>query len=148
MKETQKAKIERLERENTQLREENTKLRTSLQEAWEKNTALQGAQDDAFLTSPAYRQLTERAKILERENAMLRRRLKQSEKKGSDQAALLEQMRQQVPAHNARGAGRRQKADEERFRSLAQAGKSMQEIMAALQISRPTYFRYKRKYQK
>ena len=148
MKETQKAKIERLERENTQLREENTTLRTSLQEAWEKNTALQGAQDDAFLTSPAYRQLTERAKILERENAMLRRRLKQSEKKGSDQAALLEQMRQQVPAHNARGAGRRQKADEERFRSLAQAGKSMQEIMAALQISRPTYFRYKRKYQK
>ena len=148
MKETQKAKIERLERENTQLREENTKLRTSLQEAWEKNTALQGAQDDAFLTSPAYRQLTERAKILERENAMLRRRLKQSEKKGSDQAALLEQMRQQVPAHNARGAGRRQKADEERFRSLAQAGKSMQEIMAALQISRPTSFRYKRKYQK
>lgn len=148
MKETQKAKIERLERENAQLQEENAKLRTSLQEAWEKNTALQEAQDDAFLTSPACRQLMEKGEILERENAMLRRRLKQSEQKVSEQVALLDQMQQQVPEHNARGAGRHQKVDEEQFRSLMKAGKSTQEIMAALQISRPTYFRYKRKYQK
>ena len=75
---------------------------------------------------------------------MLRRMLKQSEKKVSDQVALLDQMQQQVPGHNARGAGRHRRASIDRFSSLIEAGKSMQEIMEELQISQATYFRYKK----
>ena len=148
VKETQKSKIERLEREKTQLQEENDKLHTSLQEAWEKNIALQGTQDNAFLTSPAYRQLAEKIEMLERENAMLRRRLERAEKKISDQVALIEQPQTSMPEHNARGAGRKPgyKHDEAEFRALQAEGLSADEIMNRLQISRPTYYRYKKKY--
>ena len=92
MKETQKAKIERLEAENKALREE-------LNTIYEKYHSLLGNADNIAISSPAYRQLQqdllvqkERANIQERELAACKRiRYQQAEKLKEFQKLIDEQ---------------------------------------------------------
>ena len=108
MKETQKAKIERLEAENKALREE-------LNTIYEKYHSLLGNADNIAISSPAYRQLQqdllvqkERANIQERELAACKRiRYQQAEKLKEFQKLIDEQN-----TKNPRNAGRKPKLTE------------------------------------
>lgn len=145
-----------LEEKVKELERENEFLRKECNSAYDTINEMKGSRDDAFLQSPAYRQIKDENERLSKNIEFLERRLSRATKKNDQQVALLEQLQQQIeqmaaPVHNARGAGRK-KADEkwvEGFGSFIrcyESQKSITETMQELGISRATYYRYKKLY--
>jgi len=122
-KETQKATIERLTKENENLYQQLIRLLTE--------------KDDEFLKSPAYEQFKQENERLKEEVRTLRKLLANAD--------IREKKR------NERGAGRK-KADSKwqesynHFVELYTSQKSINEIIEELHISKSTYFRYKKLY--
>ena len=122
-RETQKAMIERLTKEKESL--------------YQQLIQIQAEKDDKFLKSPAYEQF-------KRENELLKEQVRTLRK-------LLANADAREQKRNARGAGRK-KADSKwqegynRFVELYKSQKSINETMEELNISRSTYFRYKKLY--
>ena len=134
MKETQKAKIERLEAENKALREE-------LNTIYEKYHSLLGNADNIAISSPAYRQLQqdllvqkERANIQERELAACKRiRYQQAEKLKQFQKLIDEQN-----TKNPRNAGRKPKLTEgqiQEIKEMRKSGMSVRDIAEVFKCS-------------
>lgn len=134
MKETQKAKIERLEAENKALREE-------LNTIYEKYHSLLGNADNIAISSPAYRQLQqdllvqkERANIQERELAACKRiRYQQAEKLKEFQKLIDEQN-----TKNPRNAGRKPKLTEgqiQEIKEMRKSGMSVRDIAEVFKCS-------------
>lgn len=128
--ETQKSKIERLEREVHELKQLNQKIHQDNLKLGQELSALSEQSEAAFRETPLYRQMAAEIDRLRVQNKLLER---QAGKKST---------------HNARGAGRKandktQQAKYRQFSQLYSSGMSMEQIMEQMQISRTTFFRYK-----
>lgn len=93
VKETQKAKIERLEKEIWDYKVLVSKLQNEIYD-------MQDKAEDIFINSPTYQQLTKRVEVLERENKILKGQLEHKEK--------VHKLNSEKPK-NERGAGRKPK---------------------------------------
>lgn len=147
-KETQKEFLKRIQEENKRLEEENIRLREEIENVYKKLNAILEEEDDNFLSSPAYKQYKQENEMLKNHIQILENRLKQANNKIDLQ---IEMLTNGNCGHNIRGAGRK-KADEKwkigymRFVELYQAHKTTKDIINELNISRSTYFRYKKFY--
>ena len=114
MKETQKAKIERLEAENKALREE-------LNTIYEKYHSLLGNADNIAISSPAYRQLQQDLLAKEELAKSQERALATCQKIRSQQVTKLEELQKlinQQNAKNPRNAGRKPKLTEGQIQEI------------------------------
>ena len=115
-----------------ELEKQTSQLLSSIKEMREQPSAIQMAPQESQLlindTANVYKleQMQEQIKLLEEENQQLKRKI----------------------GHNARGAGRKpskKRSDAiQQLKELIRLGYSEKEIMEKLQISRPTFFRYKK----
>ena len=122
-RETQKDRIARLEKEIEDLKTLNDRIMKEFFELERKYNELCSDGEEKFKNLPLYQKLVE-------ENE------------------LLKSSRESLKRHNARGAGRKpgdakQQMKYQQFNALLNAGKNMHEIMAEMEISQATYFRYK-----
>lgn len=127
MKETQKAKIERLETENLTLKAELAAL-------CEKYDALLANADNMAITSPAYQQL-QRDLLIQSEAAKLyQRKFAACEKIRYQQAAEMEKLHKLINeqnSKNSRHAGRKPKLTESQIQEILtfrKEGKTIREI--------------------
>lgn len=147
-RETQKAQIERLQKEIMELKQLNSSILQDNQRLNKEMIDLQEKEEGAFKRLPIYQQLLDENSRLKAHNEILQRQLGRSREKND---FLIDKLKNSSePIHNARGAGRKagdakQQAQYRCFKSLADSGKDMDEIMDQMQISRSTYFRYKKK---
>ena len=146
-RETQKARIERLENELEELKQLNDTILQDNRRLSKELMELQDQKDADFLKLPVYRQLMDKISCLKAQNKILQRQLDQAQKKNDLLVTKLNTPPE--PTHNARGAGRKacdakQQAQYQLFRRLVASGKDMDEIMGQMQISRATYYRYKK----
>lgn len=126
MKETQKAKIQRLETENEELKAELESLSA-------KYSELLNHADDVALSSPAYKQL-ERELFIQQEAAkMYRRKFEKCEKVRYSQAERLEVLQKLIDERevkNPRNAGRKPKLTEAQIQEILTLRKQGQTIKA------------------
>lgn len=139
-RETQKAKIERLEKQNEELYEYIQKL---------KNNG-----ENSFLNSPTYNQLQREIEVLKAAAKVDELAIKNGRELRGRQAAIIEQLKnelkqakdeikalkeqQPIKVHNERGAGRKPKfkeAEVNKIKRMYSKGKSMREIAANMNCS-------------
>ena len=134
MRETQKAKIERLEAENLTLKAELSAL-------YEKYNALLANADNAAITSPAYQQL-QRDLLVQSEAAKLyQRKFSACEKIRYQQAAEIEKFHKLIDEQNTknpRNAGRKPKLTEgqiQEIKEMRKSGMSVRDIAEVFKCS-------------
>lgn len=121
-RETQKEKIERLERELIQANKEIQQLNIKLLNLNNEITSMQDNADNGFENSSEYIQMQKRIKVLELKNNSLEDTIKHNEK--------IQKLNNEK-VHNERGAGRKQEiAEEERaeIKRHRAEGKTIKEI--------------------
>lgn len=143
-RETQKEKIERLEKEIQDLKAFNTLIQKEFNNLERKYNELCSDEEEKFKNLPLYQKLVEENKLLKSSRDSLKRQLNHLQEKYNDLLSMPKTVQ-----HNARGAGRKrgdakQQMKYQQFNALLNAGKNMHEIMAEMEISQATYFRYKR----
>ena len=145
-RETQKEKIERLEKEVQDLKAFNTLIQKEFNDLERKYNELCSDEEEKFKNLPLYQKLVEENKLLKSSRESLTRQLNHLQEKYNDLLSLYHAPK--PVQHNARGAGRKpgdakQQMKYQQFNALLNAGKNMHEIMAEMEISQATYFRYK-----
>lgn len=125
-----------------------------LVQAYQRINELETAADEKFMKSSYYKQLTMDLEIAKESNKTMQYKLELLQDKIQmlqDQIEKKEHFTE-VPKHNARNAGRK-KADEKwvasfnQFIELYEYPKKINEIMEEMNISRTTYYRYKKLYE-
>lgn len=148
--ETQKAKIERLENEIKELEQLNENILQDNRRLGKQLSDLQDSKENDFRQLPVYCQLTNEIDKLKSQIRLLEWQLTTARKKNDSLIGLLNSYHEQVPKiHNARGAGRKacdakQQAQYDLFEQLMESSMTPEQIMKKMQISRATFFRYKK----
>lgn len=136
-KETQKAKIERLERENAE-------LKIQLQDSWKREEEqsqlvykLKEEHDNNFEQSSLYKEMTQKIKFLENEVKSKQRYIEDLSRIRDQQALMLVDQERKV-VHNERGAGRKPKLtpiQQEEVLIMYKNGESMRSIAQHMNCS-------------
>lgn len=142
-RETQKDRIARLEKEIEDLKTLNDRIMKEFFELERKYNELCSDGEEKFKNLPLYQKLVEENELLKSSRESLKRQLNHLQEKYNDVLSMPKTVQ-----HNARGAGRKpgdakQQMKYQQFNALLNAGKNMHEIMAEMEISQATYFRYK-----
>lgn len=128
-KETQKAKIERLEKENKLLNAEIEERDKIIQKLNNEIIRFQEKSDKGFENSPIYMQMNNRIKVLELKNKSLEDTIRHNNKVHK----LINEKK-----HNERGAGRKSRFTEEEKSSIKMyrfQGKTIKEIAEMFKCS-------------
>lgn len=128
-KETQKAKIERLEKENKLLNAEIEERDKIIQKLNNEIIRFQEKSDKGFENSPIYMQMNNRIKVLELKNKSLEDTIRHNNKVHE----LINEKK-----HNERGAGRKSRFTEEEKSSIKMyrfQGKTIKEIAEMFKCS-------------
>lgn len=129
VKETQKAKIERLEKENKLLNAEIEERNKIIQKLNNEIIRFQEKSDKGFENSPIYMQMNNRIKVLELKNKSLEDTIRHNNKVHE----LINEKK-----HNERGAGRKSRFTEEEKSSIKMyrfQGKTIKEIAEMFKCS-------------
>lgn len=129
VKETQKAKIERLEKENKLLNAEIEERDKIIQKLNNEIIRFQEKSDKGFENSPIYMQMNNRIKVLELKNKSLEDTIRHNNKVHE----LINEKK-----HNERGAGRKSRFTEEEKSSIKMyrfQGKTIKEIAEMFKCS-------------
>lgn len=163
-RETQKEKIDRLERE---LEEKTMQLKNAWDELEKLERRLSQIDDknnQNFKESSLYKQMIQETKRLKEANELYENREKRNSKIRDHQVERINKLQEEnrslkqkcqklindTDVHNARGAGRKPQSQEKtnkivnKIEMLLKQGKKEKEICEVMGISRNTYFRYKR----
>jgi len=163
-RETQKEKIDRLERE---LEKKTVQLKTAWDELEKLERRLSQIDDknsQNFKESSLYKQIIQEVDRLKEANKLYQNREERNNKIRNQQVELINKLQEEnnslkqkykklindTNIHNARGAGRKPQSQEKtneivnRIEILLKQGKKEKEICEVMKISRNTYFRYKR----
>lgn len=163
-RETQKEKIDRLERE---LEEKTMQLKNAWDELEKLERRLSQIDDknnQNFKESSLYKQMIQETKRLKEANELYENREKRNSKIRDHQVERINKLQEEnsslkqkcqklinnTDVHNARGAGRKPQSQEKtnkivnKIEMLLKQEKKEKEICEVMGISRNTYFRYKR----
>lgn len=140
-KETQKAKIERLERELEELKQQRNSAWEEIEKVVKKYNEIQEAKEDAFKQTVLYKQMEKKIKDLEGTVKQKSGYIKTLEELRYSQAERIEQlqkMQKQLPTHNERGAGRKQRfngAEIEQIKLMRARGETIKAIAEYMECS-------------
>lgn len=146
-RESLQKKVERLERENHELRKLNEAVIADNRRQGAELIKMSNRVDEDIKTSSVYQAIERELDAIKMRNSLLENENKRLRQKNDDLIDMLNQSKDQKPKKNPMGAGRKandakQQARHTQFADLLAQKKTMREIIQIMGISQRTYFRY------